>query len=286
MEEENFFPRPEDERGRHIPVEDLIVRREKEIAAEQRLTNYLCPCRICHGGQWKTLKAIDSHREKYGRDENIMFSMLGGDPPGGFPLEGIWVDENRDQDDEENVFDDAESSSMFSEEMDPYHDVQQQMQDAFAAGDQLREDRTQAELRDAVDNEEADELSARLDVLDEMSREATRPLCDGMNVSIISATIVLVNMAVVHSVPNEYLNELLKYLGTVLLPRGNRLPRNFYEAKNIIKKLGLNYKQIHACPKGCILYRNEYENHTSCPKIGCGRSRYICQIRILHQPKL
>ena len=108
-----------------------------------------------------------------------------------------------------------------------------------------------------------------------MSKEATHPLYDGLKVSIVSATIVLVNMAVVHSVPNEYLNELLKYLGTVLLPRGNRLPRNYYKAKNIIKKLGLNYKQIHICPNGCILYRNEYENHTSCPKRKCGRSRYM-----------
>ena len=221
MEEESFFPLPEDARGRHIPLEDLIVRREKEIAAEQRLTNYLCPCRICHGRQRKTLKAIDSHQEKYGRDENLMFSMLGGDPPGGFPPEGIWRHDSRDQDDEENVFDNVESCSIYSDELDPYHDVQQQVQDAFGVGDQLREDSTEAELRDAVDDEEADELSARLDVLDEMSREATRPLCDGMNTSIISATIVLVNMAVVHSVPNEYLNELLKYLGIVLLPRGN-----------------------------------------------------------------
>ena len=126
-----------------------------------------------------------------------------------------------------------------------------------------------------MDNVEANELSARLELLDEMSRQATRLLYDGLKVSIISATIVLVNMAVVHSVPNEYLNELFKYLGSVLLPRGNRLPHNYYEAKNIIKKLGLNYKQIHACPNGCILYRKEYENHMSCPKAGCRRSRYM-----------
>ena len=81
-----------------------------------------------------------------------------------------------------------------------------------------------------------------MELLDELSRQATRPVYEGMNVSIISATIVLVNMAVIHSVPNEYLNELLKYISTVLLPRGNKLPRNYYEAKNIIRKLGLNYK--------------------------------------------
>ena len=69
------------------------------------------------------MKTIDIHREKYGRDEHLMFSMLGGDPPGGFPLQGIWVDDNRDQEDEGNFFDNAESGSAYSEEMDPYHDV-------------------------------------------------------------------------------------------------------------------------------------------------------------------
>jgi hypothetical protein len=89
---------------------------------------------------------------------------------------------------------------------------------------------------------DAYEYSDRLDLLDELSRQASHPLYDGINVSIVSATIVLVNMAVVHSVPNEYLNELLKYLSTTLLPWGNQLPRTYYEAKNIIRKLGLNYK--------------------------------------------
>ena len=275
MEGEDFFRQPEDARGRHILMVDLIVRREKQLATEQNLTYYPCPCSKCHGGHRRTLKTIDYHREKYGRDQHIMHSILGGDPPGGFPPEGIWVHDNRDDDDEENFYDDAESNSLFSEEMDPYHDVQQQMRDAFGVGDQLREQTVEAELHDDVDDVELDDVSAQLELLDELSRQATRPLYDGLNVSIISATIVLVNMAVVHSVPNEYLNELLKYLGTILLPRGNQLPLNYYEAKNIIKKLGLNYKQIHACPNGCILYRKEYEDHSSCPKEGCGRSRYM-----------
>ena len=49
--------------------------------------------------------------------------MLEGDPPVGYPLEGIWVDDNRDDDDEENVFDVEEEQSLHIEEMDPYHDV-------------------------------------------------------------------------------------------------------------------------------------------------------------------
>ena len=139
----------------------------------------------------------------------------------------------------------------------------------------MREESIEAELQDEEDQDEIDELSAQMDLLDELSRQATRPVYDGMNVSIISATIVLINMAVIHSILNEYLNELLKYLSIVFLPRGNKLPRNYFEAKNIIKKLGLNYKQIHACPSRCVLYRKEHENLTSCLKVGCRKSRYM-----------
>jgi hypothetical protein len=173
------------------------------------------------------------------------------------------------------VFDDGDSGSLYAKEMDIYHDVQEQVRNAFEKGDRLRDATTNAEIEDDVDEVETDEFSRRLDLLDEMSRQATRPLYDGLNVSIVSATIVLINMAVIHSVPNEYMNELLKYLSSVILPRGNQLPRNYYEAKNMIRKLGLNYKQIHACPSGCILYRNEHEHLNSCPKTGCGKSRYM-----------
>ena len=33
-----------------------------------------------------------------------------------------------------------------------------------------------------------------------------------------------------------------------------RLPTSFYEAKKMIKCLGLSYEKIHACPNNCMLY--------------------------------
>ena len=123
MVDEHFFRRHEDHRCRHIPQVDLIVQREKEVANEQRLSAYFCSCKKCHGGRRQTLRSVDIHRERYGRDEHLMFSMLGGDPPGGYPRDRIWVGNNKDVDDEENVFDDAEGESLYDEQMDPYHDV-------------------------------------------------------------------------------------------------------------------------------------------------------------------
>ncbi|KAL3838469.1 hypothetical protein ACJIZ3_023060 [Penstemon smallii] len=56
------------------------------------------------------------------------------------------------------------------------------------------------------------------------------------------------------------------------LPSGKTLPQSYYEAKKIIKNLGLHYKKIHACVNDCILYRKEYEKEEQCPK--CFSPRY------------
>ena len=275
MVDEEFYRAPQSLVSRHIPVEDVIVRHEKRIVAEKHLKAYRCPCTNCHEGHRQSLKTMNTHHEQNGQDKHLMFSMLGDDPPGGFSPEGIWLNDSVVSEPLENVFEGDDLESPSGDDMDPYHAVQQQIRDAFAQGDILREESTDAEVNDVQEEYAEDEVSGGLDLLDELTREATRPVYEGMNVTIVSATIVLINMAVIHSVPNEYLDELLKYLSAALLPRGNRLPRSYYEAKRLIRKLGLNYQQIHACPSGCVLFRKEHENLSSCPKPGCRKSRYL-----------
>jgi len=46
-----------------------------------------------------------------------------------------------------------------------------------------------------------------------------------------------------------------------------------YEAKTVVRNLGLRYDKIDACPNDCILYRKEYEKMDSCPI--CGTSRWV-----------
>jgi hypothetical protein len=116
--------------------------------------------------------------------------------------------------------------------MDPFHDIQQQLFDAFDVGDELRTNFAAApEEVNEEDDINGEEMSSRLDHLEELCRQATRPVYDGVNVSTIAATIVLINMAMIHGVSNAYMDKLIKYLSTVLLPRGNRLPRTHYAAK-------------------------------------------------------
>ena len=59
---------------------------------------------------------------------------------------------------------------------------------------------------------------------------------------------------------------MLTVIGT-LLPEGHILPKSMYEAQKLLRALKMPYEQIHACPKGCILFRKEYAEAKYCPRI-------------------
>jgi hypothetical protein len=251
---------------------NLYRKRNLKLQLEEGYDLYLCPCRACHGGCRYTLQTIKTHLRVHKRDEMLNFSMLGGNPLGGYLQKGIYVDGDNKFVDTQNVFDERIE---YKEHLDLVHDMQRQLFDAFDLGDIIRE--STPHLDDDCDNEdiEAEEIFGRLEHLEELYTHASKPLYNGLNVSVISATIVLINMAVIHGVSNAYMDELLKYLTTVLLPHANLLPRLHYKTKMLIRKLGLNYHIIHACPSGCILYMKENKDLDCCPKLGCGLSRFI-----------
>jgi hypothetical protein len=256
-------------------MEDMIQETEFRVASERGYDSYLCPCRTCHGGHRYSLQTIRTHLRIHKHDEMLNSSMLGGDPPSGYPRDGLYLNGDDEPVNTSNVFDDADQETAYAQQLDPFHDVQRNLFDAFDVGDRIRE---QTPHRDEVcdaEDFESNDMSDKLELLEEMYRHASKPLYEGLNVSVISTTIVIINMAVIHGVSNAYVDELLKYVATVLLPQGNMLPPSHYEAKKLIRKLGLNYNIIHACPAGHILYRNEHKNLESCPKAGCGLSRFI-----------
>ena len=55
-------------------------------------------------------------------------------------------------------------------------------------------------------------------------------------------------------------------------PGDSPLPKNFHEAKKMIKCLGLGYVNIHACENDCILFRKQYANADQFPI--CKTSRW------------
>jgi hypothetical protein len=49
------------------------------------------------------------------------------------------------------------------------------------------------------------------------------------------------------------MNLLLDLLNDAL-PKGSALPKSFYEAKNLVKSVGIGYNSIHSCKNDCIIY--------------------------------
>ena len=65
---------------------------------------------------------------------------------------------------------------------------------------------------------------------------------------------------------------LLMVIGS-LLPKDHVLPKCTYEAQKLLCALKMTYEQVHACPKGCVLFRKEYTEAKYCPK--CKSSRFM-----------
>ena len=57
-----------------------------------------------------------------------------------------------------------------------------------------------------------------------------------------------------------------------MLPSNDKLPKDHYEAKKIVRDLGLVYEKIYACPNDCMLFWKENFNLEACPC--CNESRW------------
>ena len=84
--------------------------------------------------------------------------------------------------------------------------------------------------------------------------DANQPCYEGCkHFSKLLSIVHLYHMKCLNGWTNKSFTMLLQFL-LDFLPSNARLPKDCYEAKKIIKDLGLSYEKIHACPKDCILY--------------------------------
>ena len=55
-------------------------------------------------------------------------------------------------------------------------------------------------------------------------------------------------------------------------PKGSNIPKTYYDAKKMLRELGLGYNSIHACKYDCALFWKENESLDKCPV--CDEPRY------------
>ena len=102
--------------------------------------------------------------------------------------------------------------------------------------------------------------------------EAFQELYNSSRCTKLATTILLMNLCTVHKVNNNCANELFTLLHGHILPEKNSLSKNFHAARSLTQKLGLSYNSIHACDKGCVLFKGELAEAMRCPQ--CSRPRF------------
>ncbi|XP_031127589.1 uncharacterized protein LOC116029686 [Ipomoea triloba] len=109
-------------------------------------------------------------------------------------------------------------------------------------------------------------------VLESLLVDLEKPLFSGCSrFTKLYAVLKLYKLKAENGWSNKSFTQLLELLKD-MLPNDNELPISTYEAKKILCPLGMEIKEIHACPNDCVLYWKEYSDLHVCPK--CGVSRY------------
>lgn len=99
--------------------------------------------------------------------------------------------------------------------------------------------------------------------------KATTPLYKGCSISMLSTRLLLLSLNIVHGVTHTFMDELFSSLQKKLLSKNNKMLISSYEARKLIKLLGLTYDSIHA--NGCVFFRKNNKHIHVCPKHNTNR---------------
>ncbi len=97
--------------------------------------------------------------------------------------------------------------------------------------------------------------------------DTIKELYRGSKCTKLIATIFLMNICTIHGVNYIFVDEIFTLLHFHLLLGNNCLLNNYYVMKSLTKILGLDYKNIHVCGKGCVFFRGPYKNCYSLSKV-------------------
>lgn len=205
-----------------------------------------CPCLKCQNGEYFTLKEIHSH---------IMVN--------GFARHyTIWTEHGEDVND---VVNDQIEDEIVS-------DGEGDEDDNALMFDMLND--VQGPINMEMEDEEASDkdMSNDANKYDYLFGEAQRELYPGCKkFSALSFILKLMHVKVLGRWSNKSFNILLKMLKDSH-PEGATIPESHYEAKKMLRELGLGYESIHACKNDCALFWKENEKLDKCPE--CNELRY------------
>ncbi|XP_015948906.1 uncharacterized protein LOC107473833 [Arachis duranensis] len=104
-------------------------------------------------------------------------------------------------------------------------------------------------------------------------RDYEQSLYPDSGISRLSFIIKLFQIKCRYGWSNNSVDALLLFLKSIF-PKENSCPTSFYDARKVIRDLGLDYEKIDACVNDCILFRGQaYAGLDECPK--CKQSRWV-----------
>ncbi|XP_050234230.1 uncharacterized protein LOC126682554 isoform X1 [Mercurialis annua] len=202
-----------------------------------------CPCVRCNNTFSANRKMIRSHLIVYGIMESYTFWYHHGERVG----------ESEIDKEESEDFENAEEIEEIIRDLSPTMNESE-----------FGNHSSNCEVNEENPNSEALKFYRLLKDLDE-------EVYPGCKTSKLAAMIKLLHIKSLGHWTNRSFDMFVKWV-VEILPTGSTLPKSFYEAKQIVKDLGLSYKKIDSCINNCMLYWKEEENSNLC-KI-CGSSRW------------
>ncbi|XP_026452382.1 uncharacterized protein LOC113352830 [Papaver somniferum] len=111
-----------------------------------------------------------------------------------------------------------------------------------------------------------------IDMFDSLLKDACESLYPNCkNFSKLEFVMRLMHIKIMNHMNNKSFQMILDLIKAAF-PEGETLPNTYYEAKKLLRNLGLGYTVIHACRYDCALFWKENENLENCPK--CNEPRY------------
>ncbi|CAN1155708.1 hypothetical protein LINPERHAP2_LOCUS20559 [Linum perenne] len=196
-----------------------------------------CPCVKCYNGRQGTRETVRTHLIVNGIVQNYTFWCHHGEKLGE-SLSSPYDNDNTSQTSD---------------------DLHQMLNDLYP-DDNLNNEGLDTILEDThneIPNVEAEKFYRLL-------KESEEPLYDGCKSSKLTTIVKLLHIKTHFKWSNASFNMLLKMMKEDMLPDGSTLPGSYYEAKRIIRDIGLSYTKIDACENSCMLYRKDDAELDTC----------------------
>ncbi|XP_074299803.1 uncharacterized protein LOC141630971 [Silene latifolia] len=245
-----------------------------------------CPCDMCRNIRYMSFEDVRIHLEKtnfnpkysrwifHGESKNIDIMEENVDVQFGEIQRETWLNDDEDPDESNSSLEGSGCDMNFE-----LGDGRDDMSDK-SWGDVFRGDEQEGSIYENFDEDIPDETDEDPDETDledtsvvlEKLKDSEMPLYSSCKHSKLAAIVKLYNLKATNGWSDKSFTDLLELLKDMLPEDHNVLPDRTYEAKKILRGIGMKYEKIHACPNDCILYRKNYANLTSCPV--CKEWRY------------